>query len=472
MKKILLFLLIISFQTSFSQLRYDFGPSFDYDVKGENNPEFVLTDNYNTYLLTTMNVYGGMVQTYKMIVRKFDQKNKLTGTYIQDFPKFDIGTLHNVLGTSVSNTGKASVFVESYSNKSKKTELSMLVFDKKTNAITTTTLLNYPILSASKAANVGMEKSQNGNFIALRIVKYRAKDQPELTTVMVLDAHSLEVVWQKEISFDDAFITESHSVSNSGKVVLVRSAKDFKVDTYLTVVTKDGQENKTFEEPLKLQQTKIITIGTQDYLLGFNYTKKGSHNTDFDKLLFYDIDQGKTFHNTNISEFANFKKLRSVDFKNIIVMSNEIHLFTQTKTEIEVKNPDGTMNSQAFFDPKFRYQVANVFVLGIDGSVKSIVKLPTDTTSQISVSDAFGLLNIKGTNYVNTGNFNSFFALNNDFTKNANATYSFYNNNDEERSSFTYVNQLVTYIADSNRLVFARTIGDDKMSLVNMMNMK
>ena len=308
MKKIFLLLAITLSQFSFSQLKFEFGSKFDYDVKAETKPEFVLTDNYNTYLLTTTNVTG-MLSRNQMIVRKFDQKNQLINTYSQNFPKFDIGTLHNVLGTKVTNTGKAVVFTESYSTKSKKTDISKLVFDKKTNEITTTVVATYPILSAGKAANVNLQKSDNGNFIAIRCTKNRAKEEPEVNLILVLDANSLEIVWQKEVSFDDKYFTEFHTVSNAGKVVLVRSAKSSKVDTYLTTVTSDGQENKAFEEVLKLQQPKLVSINSQDYLIAFNYAVKGSHSSDYDKLLFYDIALGKTLQNNKISEFNTLKKL-------------------------------------------------------------------------------------------------------------------------------------------------------------------
>lgn len=471
MKKIALFVLFAFSQLSFSQYKFEFGTSFDYDVKGESNPEFVLNDNYNTFLLTTMNVTG-MMSSNRMIVRKFDQKNQLINTVKQDFPKFDIGTLHNVLGTSVSTTGKATVFVESYSNKSKKTDISKLTFDKKTNAISTTVLATYPILSVGKAANVHMQKSANGNYIAIRCTKYRAKEEPEVNLLLVLDANSLEVVWQKEVSFEDKYYTEFHSVSNSGKIVLVRSAKGWKLDNYLTIVTADNQENKTFEEAVKLQQPKLVNIGVQDYLIAFNYPIKGARSGEFDKLMFYDLTSGKILQNNKVSEFSNLKKLKEVEFKNIVLQSNEMHLFTQAKTEIDAKNPDGTMNSQAFFNPKFRYELANVFVLSNEGIIKSSTKLVTDNASEIVASDAFGLINIKGTYYINTGHYYSFYALKPDFTRNANDILSFTNYDDPDRDRNVYVNQLIDYLPDSKRLVFARTIGLDKMSLVNILNFK
>ncbi len=472
MKKIFLLLAITLSQFSFSQLKFEFGSKFDYDVKAETKPEFVLTDNYNTYLLTTTNVTG-MMSRNQMIVRKFDQKNQLINTYTQNFPKFDIGTLHNVLGSCATNTGKAVVFTESYSTKSKKTDISKLVFDKKTNEITTTVVATYPILSAGKAANVNLQKSDNGNLIAIRCTKNRAKEEPEVNLILVLDANSLEIVWQKEVSFDDKYFTEFHTVSNAGKVVLVRSAKSSKMDTYLTTVTSDGQENKVFEEVLKLQQPKLVSINSQDYLIAFNYAVKGSHSSDYDKLLFYDIALGKTLQNNKISEFNTLKKLKEVEFKNIFLQNNEIHLFTQAKTEVDAKNPDGSMNNDLFFNPKFRYELSNLFVLSYEGILKSIIKFPTDNSRIVEQSDAFGLINIKGSYYLNTGHHHSFFSLKPDFSVNENDLLSFTNYDDPDRDrNVVYVNQLIHFLPDSKRLVFARTIGQDKMSLVNVINFK
>ena len=467
MKKILFFLVLVVSQVSFSQYKFQFGANFEYDVKGETNPEFVLTDNYNTYLLSTVNVTG-MMSSNQMIVRKFDQKNQLINSYIQKFPKFDVGTLHNVLGTAATNTGKAAVFTESYSTKSKKTDISKLVYDKKTNEITTTVVATYPILSAGKSANVNLQKSDNGSFIAIRCTKNRAKEEPEISLLLVLDSNSLEIVWQKEVSFDDKYYTEFHSVTNSGKVILVRSAKGWKLDNYLTVVSLETQENKTFEEPIKLQQPKIISIGTQDYLIAFNYPTKGVRSGDFDKLLFYDITLGKTLQNNKVSEFSNLKKLVNVEIKNVFQQSNEIHLFTQAKTQMDDKNPDGSVNSQAFFNPKYRYEMANVFVLSNEGILKKIAKLPTDTSREVVVSDAFGVLKLKGNYYLNTGHHYSFFGLNPDFSRNGNNIISFRNYEDPDRDRTLYVNQLLTFLPDSNRYIFARTIDLNKMSLVNV----
>lgn len=471
MKKISFLIFIFIFQFSFSQYKFEFGASFDYDVKAETKPEFVLTDNYNTYLLSTVNVTG-MMSKNEMIVRKFDQKNQLITAYKQSFPKFDIGTLHNVLGTTATNTGKAAVFTESYSSKSKKTDISKLVFDKKTNVITTEVLATYPILSAGKAATVSLQKSDNGNYIAIRCTKNRAKEEPEISLLLILDANSLEVVWQKEVSFDDKYFTEFHAVSNSEKVVLVRSAKSWKLDNYLTIVTLEGQENKTFEEPVKLQEPKLVSIGTQDYLIAFNYPIKGARAGDYDKLLFYDITLGKTLQNNKISEFANLKRLVNVEIKNVFLQNNEIHLFTQAKTQMDDKNSDGSVNSQAFFNPKFKYELANVFIMSYEGILKSIIKLPTDTTREVVVSDSFGLIKLKGIYYLNTGHHYSFFALNSDFSRNANNVISFSNYEDPDRERTTYINQLINFLPDSNRYIFARTIGLDKMSLVNVFNVK
>ena len=472
MKKIFLFTVIIVSQLSFSQLRFEFGPTFDYDVKAEIKPEFVLTDNYNTFLLSTINS-NGLMSSNIAIVRKFDQKNQLANTYKQQFPNFDIGTMNNVLGTCATNTGKAAVFLETYSTKSKKTDISKLVFDKQTNEFTTTVVTTYPILSAGKSANVSLKKSDNGNYIAIRCTKHRAKEESEVSLLLVLDANSLETIWQKEVSFDDKYYTEFHSVSNSGKVVLIRSAKGWKLDNYVTIVTSDSQENKTFEEEIKLQEPKLVTIGTQDYLIAFNYPAKGVRSGDYSKIIFYDLTLGKTLQNNKVSEFSNLRKLINVEIKNVFLQNNEIHLFTQAKTQMDDKNPDGSVNSQAFFNPKYRYELSNLFVMSYEGTLKSILKLQTDTSREVLVSDSFGLIKLKGTYYLNTGHYSGFYALNPDFSRNPNNILSFTNYEDPDRNyNLIYVNQLINFLPDSNRHIFARTIGLDKMSLVNVFNTK
>ncbi|NOT52378.1 MAG: hypothetical protein HOP10_14000 [Chitinophagaceae bacterium] len=68
---------------SFAQPKYEWGEKFSYNYPEETNPQLVLVDNYNTYLLSITNEHG-MLPSHKVTIRKFDQKNQLTGTFAQE----------------------------------------------------------------------------------------------------------------------------------------------------------------------------------------------------------------------------------------------------------------------------------------------------------------------------------------------------------------------------------------------------
>ena len=72
------------------------GSKFDFDQKSEIEPQIVLADNYNHYMLSILN-RDGMQSMHKVVLRKFDQKNLLVDTFSKDFA-IDMFTLHNYRG--------------------------------------------------------------------------------------------------------------------------------------------------------------------------------------------------------------------------------------------------------------------------------------------------------------------------------------------------------------------------------------
>jgi len=161
--RIIAFLFLCVFGNTFAQTP-EWGEKFDFDSKNELEPKFVLTDNYNYYLLTVVNKYG-MMSSNQIILRKFDQKNALMETITHPFPVLEGGgTLHNFLGSYAIGTEKAVVFTQSYSGKSKRDEVYQHVFDKTSKKFTSTMLMGFPIVSNSKSGDVKVKQSQNGAF--------------------------------------------------------------------------------------------------------------------------------------------------------------------------------------------------------------------------------------------------------------------------------------------------------------------
>jgi len=172
---------IVLFATASAQNPVVVGEKFDFDSKYEQDAQLVLKDNYNHYLFTVTN-RDGMLANHQIILRKFDQKNQLVNTYSQDFA-INMFTLHNYLGGFELSNDKFVAFINSYSNKTSKTELYQYVFDKTTGKFTATVIASYPIVSLSKSGNFSISKSENNQFLELYIKNTTLKKSQKKASV-------------------------------------------------------------------------------------------------------------------------------------------------------------------------------------------------------------------------------------------------------------------------------------------------
>jgi len=472
MKKIFLLLALYTVCLGYSQGSYEWGKKFEFDAAAELDPKFVLTDNYNTYLLTVVNT-DGMLAKRQMIIRKFDQKNQLLDTYVYDFPKFDNNTLYQYLGSAEAN-GKVAVFTKTYSGKAKKYEIAKHEFDKTTAKFTTSPVESGGIASLSKSGDISLQKSLNGNYIAILNTKHREKKQPEKNSVIVLHAKTLSIAWQKEVDFGDEFTTKTFTVTNSGKAVLLRDLRSFKRSqsrNYLTVVSADGQEDKQFESQIFLQQPKAVSIGTQDYIIAFNSESTGLRPTEFSHILFYDLQQGRTLSNSKTTDFTSIKELKDVEIREIILQNNEIHIFAEAEVKAGTK-PGPGMTGASFPVDVIHNGPSYLYKLSFEGTLLSSKKLFADTTLEGDLYSAFGLLNYKGAYYINTGNYRGIYLL--DEVKNPKLDEVINVTVDDpfRNHGVIYINQLMHYLQESNRLILGRTIGDGEMALVTVSGTK
>jgi len=456
-----------------AQTKEQAGPSFDFDYKNELDPQFVLIDNYNHYLLSVFN-QDGMLNNRRMVLRKFDQKNQLVDTYSYNFPKYDTSTLYDYLGSTETNTGKVIVYTKSYSNKAKKSEIVAHVFDKATATFTTTVIDSNPILSAMKSGDVYLQKSDNGNYIGIIYTRYRAKNEPEKTLVLVIDNNSQNVAWKKEAEFTNDHLTKSFVVTNSGKVVLLRDNASFKKANnynYMVLVSADVQEDKAIETPVFLQKMKAVSIGPQDYILAFNANSRGMRQANFTDLLFYDLKQGKTLQNIEIPEFSKVKDLANVLIRDISLQNNEINIFTEAKVEVVTK-PQPGMTSM-MMDKVYTYGPSYLYTLSFEGALKSTKKLTTLPT-KADVSNSYGLLTVKGTYYISTGYQPSQYSTiyNTLYTLNAANGYEPVKKASINLSDNRFAYQFLHYFADSSTLLTARIEGENKMALVTFTDIK
>ncbi len=473
MKKQLFLLFVICFTNLFySQETQIWGEKFPFDTKIETEPSFVLKDNYNYYLLTVVNTYG-ITAKNQIILRKFDQKNQLVETINYDFPKMDISTLHTYHGTYELGSDKVVVFMESYSGKAKKSQINELIFDKSTGKFTSTTLVTYDILSAMKAGTVEVKKSENGRFIVVNHQKNSSKKEPEQHSLSILNASDLKVIWQKEITFTNDYFTKNVTVTNSGNAIFTRESRS-RLSDYMVSVTQEGQEDKNFDQEIKISEPKAISIGDQDYLLAFNRPIKGIRSGDFGFFMLYDLKLGKILTNNKVDEFNKVKLIKDVVFRNIFIQNNEIHVFTEAKAEVEIPKVIGNVGSfgNSFEDPKYNFTPAVLLVLSFEGQLKKEIVLMPNNYGTGNLYHSLGLVNIKGSYFMNAGYGNGIKEL--DLAKGLNLApakkYDFAKTNDPfyERyhsNQFIFVNQLFHYFPDSQRFLVARTHGENEMSV-------
>ena len=450
------------------QSKVEWGTKFDVDTKNEQDLQLVMKDNYNYYMASVIN-HDGMLAQNQVIIRKFDQRNQLVNTFTQNFPLADMFTLHFYKGSFRLGDTKFVVFTHSYSNKTKKAQLDKIVFDKTNGTFTTTTLFEYPILSLSKSGDIFTMRSENGKYIGIVFQKYSTKKDPEESDCIVLNATTLDEVWKKTISFPAESNTNERVLTNSGRFAFVRTIKEVGSNHVLAMVDANGIENKDFGAIVKLQKPIAISIGTQDYLVAFNYPAKGIRRGDYGYLMLYDIQLGKLLQNNDIEGFNSIKDINEVVFKNVTIQNNEIQLFADCKYQAGTM-PDPAFPNTSFTIPLFRFGHSSVIVLGMDGKFKKKISLGDETNVY---NDSFGLLKNRGDYYINLGYHGGFFKLNapNLDTRETKISLD-YNSEFRDYQYGEYINQLFTYFPDRSAMLFSKRFTDGKMIFVSYNDIK
>jgi hypothetical protein len=459
--RIYIALLLFTFGNSFAQTQ-EWGEKFDFDTKNELEPKFVLTDNYNNYLLTVVNKFG-MVASNQIILRKFDQKNNLIETITHPFPVLEGGgTLHNFLGSFAIGSEKAVVFTQSYSGKSKRDEVYQHVFDKSNKKFTSTMLMGFAIVSNSKSGDVTVKQSQNGQYFVVNYKAANSKKEPEVNHLMVLNCNTLDVAWKREVTFTNEFFTRHLVATNSGKAILVRLPYGYKLDNYLVAVSETEQTDLKVGESIKIHQPVAISIGTQDYLLAMNYPSKGIRRGDFGDLMLYDLNSGTILKNNEVSGFNSVTKIEEVNFRYILMQNNEIAIFAEAKVDA---TPAPVPGSTGFPVSKYTFGPSFLITLNFEGALKSMKPIPSSSTNEANLFHSFGLVNAKGQLYVNTGSDNSFYKWNYIFNNEKLAYSIAFSMYDNSNNRVQYINQLVHYYPDTQKFLFARITTNDRTQM-------
>ncbi|WP_297511973.1 hypothetical protein [Flavobacterium sp.] len=430
------------------------GEKFELNPETELNPTIVLRDNYNFYLHTVTNTFG-MLAKHEITFRKFDQKNQLVNTYTKDF-KIDISTLHNHLGSFELDNNKVAVYIESYANKSKKTELYQYVFDKTTGEFSTKVVASYPLANLLQMGTFRVNRSQNGSFIGVVFEKYHSRKEAEEIDCMVLDSQSLNEVFKKTITYTDASEAHGFTVTNTGKIILVRYPNSNKEKKYLTCVDGANQINKTVEEALGFDNPKMISIGSMEYLVAFNYADKRYPRGNYTHIVFYDFENGRVLKNTPI-DFKSSTEMTAIAIDKVFIENNEIHLFVEGQFKNGIIPSKSFPNNPNMGDPKYAFGPCRLLIFNTEGDYKSTVNFDNRYYGDYPFYHSMGVVKIMNDYLVQTGGFSEYSTIYKvaqdtksiaNYSPNYNITNNVYCRN---------VNQLFWYNNDTRMLTIARS---------------
>jgi len=474
--KILFFLMAFVSISVFGQVRKEWGAKFDYDQKNEQDPKVVMADNYNHYMLTVINKDGMLAQN-QIILRKFDQKNNLVNTLVQEFPNKDMFTLHNYMGSFEIGNDKVVVFTDTYSNKTKKKEIHKVVFDKKSQAFSTSLVVGYTFESISKSGTAKVICSQNTSFFAVTYQKFANKKIAEETECTVLDGKTLEVVWKKTVTLPIELYTDNVVVTNSGKLVFVKRVVDKSAKHSISVVDANSIEDKEFGLNIKINKPLALSIGTQDYLIAFSSSATQRINI-YDSILLYDLQSGTILKNNPIKDFSAIKDLQEIKYDYLNVQNNEIHLFVECKYQTGTRPDPAFPNNPGFNIPVYSNGEANLFILGTDGQLKKTIDFKV-TPINDNLVGCVGILNFQGSYFVNAGNvYDSYGKYKSGIFKLeppifeqvlTNNQYAIpYNEENGDFRSGRSINQFFQYFPDNKRMLMAASYGDGKVAFVSL----
>lgn len=479
--RIFTLILVLTSTLLSAQIKKEWGSKFDYNVNLEEDPKVVLTDNYGYYLMTAVNKHGMMAQ-HQIIMRKFDQKNNLVNTFTQDFPEKTMFTLYNYLGSYELGKDKIVIFTDGYSNKTKKKSIHRIIFDKTTNAFTTTLVVDYTFESLSKSGTATVVASPNGNYFGIVYSKFTNRKIAEVDDCLVIDGKSFAEVWKKTITFPLEFYSGDITMTNSGKLVFVKRVVEKGEKHSLYVVDATSEADKALGAEIKISKPLAISIGTQDYLVAFNF-KASLREASYSNIMLYDLDGGRLLNNDKVDAFPGIKDIQDVKFNMVNIHDSQIDLFTECKYKTGSKPSSAFPNDPKFNDPVYSFGAGMLIVMNNEGKLtKSMNLLPKVPFSNELVNN-FGLLNIKGSYYLNTvawgGDKNNEeypvlyqmtapnFILNVQNIQLPIAPYQYNSRIDGDFSGGYYVHQFINYFQDSKKLLLAKYYSDGKVVFVS-----
>ncbi|WP_404986656.1 hypothetical protein ACI513_06375 [Chryseobacterium sp. M5] len=382
-KKTIFTIILLGSILMHAQLKKVNGNTFDIDGIHEKEFKLALTDDYNQYVTSYINTDGLMANAYphkKILVRKLDQKGNYLETYVKDYANKTNGTLHNYLGSHEIGTDKIIFFTEEYSGKTKKKEIFQHIFNKKDGSFATSSIAGFAIESANKSGTTKLLFSENGKYAAIFNDRFANKKIPNINDIIVINLRDLSTLWKKEVQLSDDFVEEDASLTDSGRILLIRKpSSGWKLGSKLELVSDKEQKDLPVENKYYLKKAFTFTIDDKDYAavigkFGFTASVTGEVWGD---IFLYDLTKG-SYTSGKIDKMAS----NISDFKMIEAFSSNGSATVFGQVITQYTPPETAYNR--FPDPVNSYGAAYIFTFSEDGKISSNF-LDNENKSKINV---------------------------------------------------------------------------------------
>lgn len=357
-----------------AQLKVTEGTKFITDANLETNEKLVLADDYNSYMFSVINIDGLMRNVFphkKILMRKLDQNGSLVDTYIKDYANKANGVLHNYLGSQQIDEDRFVVFTEEYFGKENRKEVFQHVFSRKEGAFTSKSIAKYTIESTNKSGTTYVVFSENGKYAAVFNDRYASKKTDNINDALVLDLRTLSPVWTKEISLSSDYVEKSLTLTNSGKIVLLRKAAGWKESYKMELVSNTEDKDLPYDDKYIPEKLYAISKNDNDYLVTFGRKNQAVTlgGSTFGTVMMYDIQSGKAVIST--TNLSGSKDMSDVKVIKTIIKGDDVLMAVQQES---VTRPlPSTMNR--FPDPVYKLDVGVLMKFDKDGEVKQFVPL-------------------------------------------------------------------------------------------------
>lgn len=380
-KQIIASVMITASVCAFAQVKVVEGTKFTTDANLETDEKLVLADDYNSYMFSAINIDGLMRNVFphkKLLMRKLDQNGSLVDTYIQDYANKTNGVLHNYLGSQQIDEDRFVAFTEEYFGKENRKEVFQHVFSKKSGTFTTKSIAKYTIESTNKSGTTYVVFSENGKYAAVFNDRYATKKTDNINDALVLDLRTLTPLWNKEISLSSDYVEKSLTLTNSGKIVLLRKAAGWKESYKIEMVSNTEDKDLPFDDKYIPEKLYAISKNDSDYLVTFGRKNQAvtMGGSTFGTVMFYDIKSGKAvISNTNL---AGAKDMNDVKVIKTIVKGDEVLMAVQQE---KISRPMPTAMNR-FPDPVYTLDVGVLMKFNKEGEVKQFVALGSNPSGR------------------------------------------------------------------------------------------